>query len=102
MAKTKSFESALEELEIIVNSMEDGDIPLEKMIKSYENGMKLVNFCNKKLQDMEKRIEVLKINEIEHDSNKNENWSNFDKSSERDISAQSPTENSLESDDLPF
>ncbi len=110
MVKTKTFEVALEELETIVNSMEDGDIPLDKMINSYEDGMKLVNFCNKKLQTMEKRIEVLKVTdsapkETAKKATKkivnNDSWDSFDSSSERDISSQQPNANN-DSDDLPF
>ncbi len=105
MVKSKTFEIALEELEAIVNSMEDGDIALDKMINSYEDGMKLVNFCNKKLQAMEKRIEVLKVTDsapqaVAPATTKNDSWDNFDSSSERDISSQPPVNN--DSDNLPF
>ncbi|UDQ96907.1 exodeoxyribonuclease VII small subunit [Lentisphaerota bacterium WC36G] len=110
MSKTKSFEAALDELENIVDAMEEGEIPLEKMIKSYEDGMKLVNFCNKKLSDMEKRIEVLKVAKDEPTGQTNDDadsWSSFDISSERDISNQNiinehPDSQPLDSDDLPF
>ena len=93
-----SFEEAMNELEDIVSDMEDGDLPLDNMIATYEQGAKLVAFCNKKLQSMEKRIEVL----TQETSNGGE-WQDFDKSSERDVQKISQEDDDkVESDDLPF
>jgi exodeoxyribonuclease VII small subunit len=60
MAKTDiSFEKAMEKLEEIVNSLESGDFALEEALKLYEEGVKLVNLCNKKITNVEKSIKIL-------------------------------------------
>ena len=56
------FETALEELEKIVGEMESADLPLEKLIERYEQGMKLVKICGDKLADAEQKIEILTQN----------------------------------------
>lgn len=53
------FEEALKKLESIVESLESGDLPLEKALKSYEEGVKMADLCSKKLTEAEKRVEVL-------------------------------------------
>jgi len=58
MAK-KTFEQALKQLEQIVQDLESGDIPLEKAIKKFEEGIELSNFCAEKLDESEKRITIL-------------------------------------------
>ncbi len=51
MAKEKkSFESMLVELEQVVATMEQGDLPLDEMVKQYSAGVKLAAACQKKLQ----------------------------------------------------
>lgn len=55
-----SFEEGLEQLERLVREMEDGDLPLEKLITHYEKGTTLLNQCDQKLKDAEKKIEILK------------------------------------------
>lgn len=60
MAKKElSFEEAMEKLEEIVNSLESGDFALEESLKLYEEGVKLVNLCNKKITNVEKSIKIL-------------------------------------------
>lgn len=54
-----SFESALKELEGIVQSMEDGSAPLEESLKSYERGMVLLDFCQTTLAQAEQKIRLL-------------------------------------------
>jgi len=54
-----SFEKALERLEEIVGEMEGGSISLDKMIASFEEGQALLKFCTQKLNEVEKKIEVL-------------------------------------------
>ena len=49
--KTKSFEESLEELENIVKSLENGDVPLDDAINKFNDGMKLANSCNKILEE---------------------------------------------------
>ena len=57
MAKT--FEQSLDELEKIVKQLEDGDLPLEKSLELFENGVKLSRDCRERLANAERRIEVL-------------------------------------------
>jgi exodeoxyribonuclease VII small subunit len=58
MAKEK-FEDALEKLEGIVKKMETGDVPLEEALKSFEEGIKLIRFCRTKLDEAQRRVEML-------------------------------------------
>jgi len=58
MAKEK-FEDALEKLEDIVKKMEAGGIPLDEAMKSFEEGIKLIRFCSAKLEETERRVEML-------------------------------------------
>ena len=58
MAKEK-FEEALGRLEDIVKKMEAGDMSLEESLKSFEEGIKLVRLCSRKLDEAERRVEIL-------------------------------------------
>ena len=58
MAKEK-FEEALNKLEKIVSRLEKGDIPLEESLKLFEEGIRLSRFCNQRLDEAEKRVEIL-------------------------------------------
>jgi exodeoxyribonuclease VII small subunit len=58
MAK-KTFEQSLNQLEKIVQELEAGDLPLEKAIKKFEEGVQLSKFCSRKLDETEKRIQLL-------------------------------------------
>jgi exodeoxyribonuclease VII small subunit len=55
----KKFEKALERLEGIVDSLEKGDLPLEDSLKIFEEGMELVNFCSRKLEEAEQKVTLL-------------------------------------------
>ena len=57
--KPKSFESSLEELERIVRDLEQGELPLEKSLELFEQGVKLSRECQDRLNQAERRIEVL-------------------------------------------
>jgi exodeoxyribonuclease VII small subunit len=46
-------------LERIVQELEDGDLPLEKAIKKFEEGIKLTKLCSEKLDETEKKISIL-------------------------------------------
>lgn len=63
----KKFEEALKELEEIVRKMESGDLTLEKSLKSFEEGVRLSRFCSKRLDEAERRVEILLKNEEELD-----------------------------------
>ena len=54
-----SFETALGRLEEIVGQMESAELPLESIIGKYEEGMKLLAYCEQKLEAAEKKIELL-------------------------------------------
>ena len=56
---TKQFEVALEELEGIVEQLESGELSLEDSLAVFEKGVGLVKYCNQKLTEVEKKIEVL-------------------------------------------
>jgi exodeoxyribonuclease VII small subunit len=55
----QSFEEAVAQLEKIVEKLEEGDVPLEKAIEYYQQGMKLSKFCNDKLTKVEKQMEQI-------------------------------------------
>jgi exodeoxyribonuclease VII small subunit len=55
----KKFEIALEELEGMVEQLETGELPLEESLAVFEKGVGLVNYCNQKLCEVEKKVELL-------------------------------------------
>ena len=57
--KKQTFETSLKELERIVRRLEDGDMPLEDSLKLFEDGVKLSRECQERLNQAERRIEVL-------------------------------------------
>ena len=57
--KQQTFEVAMERLEEIVEEMESGNLDLETMIARFEEGQKLIKFCSTKLNEIEKRVEIL-------------------------------------------
>ncbi len=58
-AKPKSFESSLEELERIVRELEQGELPLERSLELFEQGVGLSRECQERLNQAERRIEIL-------------------------------------------
>lgn len=55
----QNFESSLEELERIVRELERGDLPLEQSLELFEQGVKLSRTCQERLNEAERRIELL-------------------------------------------
>ena len=55
----KDFEAAIAELETIVKKLEEGDLPLETSLQLYERGVHLSRFCHSRLEQAERRIEML-------------------------------------------
>ncbi len=53
------FEKALEELKGIVEKLEGGDLELEESLKMFERGVRLMAVCQKKLEDAERRVEIV-------------------------------------------
>lgn len=58
MAKMK-FEDAMERLEQIVQNLERGDLSLEDSLTNFEEGMQLIKFSTKKLEEVEKKVNML-------------------------------------------
>ncbi|WP_019532750.1 exodeoxyribonuclease VII small subunit [Paenibacillus ginsengihumi] len=56
---TPSFEEAMDRLESIVARLESGDVPLEQAIELFQEGMKLSQLCGSKLEQVERKIEIL-------------------------------------------
>jgi len=57
--KEKTFEVALEELEALIDAMEEGDVPLEKLVDSYAQGVQLLKVCQNRLKGAELKIDTL-------------------------------------------
>ena len=57
--KEPTFEEALKSLENVVAKLESGEIKLEESIRLFEEGMKLSSLCQKRLDDADRKIEVL-------------------------------------------
>ncbi|WP_314585272.1 exodeoxyribonuclease VII small subunit [Paenibacillus terrigena] len=54
-----SFEEAIQKLELIVEELESGDVPLEKAIELFQEGMMMSQLCGQKLEQVERKIEAL-------------------------------------------
>jgi len=61
MAAKKNFnlEKSLEALEAIVDELESGDLPLDKAMKKFEDGIKLTRGCQAALKEAEQKVEIL-------------------------------------------
>lgn len=59
MTKKNDFESALQRLEEIVKSLEIGDLPLDRSLELFEEGVKLSRFCHSRLDEAERKVEIL-------------------------------------------
>jgi exodeoxyribonuclease VII small subunit len=57
--KTPDFETALAELEALVEKMEQGDLSLDESLKQFERGVQLTRSCQKALKDAEQKVQVL-------------------------------------------
>lgn len=60
-AQELQFEDALEQLETIIQSMEDGDTALADLVAKFEEGSKLLKVCQEKLKEAELKIEQLNL-----------------------------------------
>ena len=58
MAK-QNFEEALARLEEITRTLEDGDLSLEASLKVFDEGIRLAEFCSKKLDEAQKKVDIL-------------------------------------------
>ncbi|WP_046166580.1 exodeoxyribonuclease VII small subunit [Chromobacterium vaccinii] len=59
-----SFETALGQLEDIIQAMDSGDMPLETALASYKQGTELIKLCQGKLADAEQQLKILENNEL--------------------------------------
>ncbi len=57
--KPVNLEKALADLEALVDELESGDLPLEKAMKKFEEGIKLTRSCQAALRDAEQKVEIL-------------------------------------------
>jgi len=55
----KNFEGAVAELEEVVEQLESGELSLDDSLAAFEKGVGLVKFCNHKLNEVEKKVELL-------------------------------------------
>lgn len=58
-ALPSDFEDALASLEQIVERMEKGDLPLEQSLEAYQQGVKLAQVCQQRLDQVEQQVQVL-------------------------------------------
>ena len=59
MSTEKSFEASLKELEQIVEQLEGGNLPLERSLELFEQGVRLSRECQSRLDDAERKVEML-------------------------------------------
>lgn len=59
MAKKKTFEEALTKLEEITQMLEDSELSLEESLQKFDDGVKLAGFCNSKLDEAQKKVDIL-------------------------------------------
>jgi len=60
----KDYESALAELEAIVNEMESGQLPLEDSLTAYKRGAELLQYCRQQLADAEQQVRILEDDKL--------------------------------------
>lgn len=53
------FEECLQRLETIVAELEKGDVPLDRALELFDEGMKLSGSCRKELEEAEGKVEIL-------------------------------------------
>ena len=63
-AATASYEEALAELESLVASMEGGQLPLDRLLASYQRGAELLTLCRSRLEAVEHQVKVLEEGQI--------------------------------------
>jgi exodeoxyribonuclease VII small subunit len=59
MSDTPDFETALKRLEEIIKKLENGELSLDSALQLFEEGIKLSRFCHTKLEEAERRVEIL-------------------------------------------
>jgi exodeoxyribonuclease VII small subunit len=64
-AEPQNYEQALAELETLVSAMENAQLPLDELLRSYRRGAQLLQFCRGRLQDVEQQVKLLERGELE-------------------------------------
>ena len=59
-----SYEEAVAELERLVQAMEGGQLPLDRLLESYQRGAQLLDFCKARLQAVEEQVKVLEDGQL--------------------------------------
>ena len=59
MSKELKFEDMMARLEKIVDDLESGDMPLDESLKKYEEGIKMLRLCRKRLDDTKRKVDLL-------------------------------------------
>jgi exodeoxyribonuclease VII small subunit len=54
-----SYEAALKELDALVQAMESGQLPLDRLLEGYRRGARLLEFCRERLAEVEVQVKVL-------------------------------------------
>ncbi|WP_434776990.1 exodeoxyribonuclease VII small subunit [Neisseria sp. Ec49-e6-T10] len=60
----KTFEEAMTQLEQITASMQNNDLPLEQALNAYKEGGKLIQFCQKRLSEVEEQLKMFDGNKL--------------------------------------
>jgi exodeoxyribonuclease VII small subunit len=63
-AASATYEDALAELEKLVASMEGGQLPLDRLLESYQRGAELLNLCRSRLEAVEQQVKVLEDGQL--------------------------------------
>ena len=63
-APSASYEDALSELERLVATMEGGQLPLDRLLESYQRGAELLNLCRTRLEAVEQQVKVLEDGQL--------------------------------------
>ncbi len=64
LVEPASYEAALQELERLIQSMETGQLPLDQMLESYQDGARLLGFCRSRLEAVEQQVKVLEEGQL--------------------------------------
>lgn len=59
MKENLNFEQAMDRMDEIIKSLEDGNLELDKSLEVFEEGIKMYRYCTKKLEDMEGKVKVI-------------------------------------------
>jgi exodeoxyribonuclease VII small subunit len=68
-ASSPTYEDAMSELERLVASMEGGQLPLDRLLESYQRGAELLNLCRARLESVEQQVKVLEQGQLKPWSN---------------------------------